>query len=222
MKTEIPLTRRRYCRRLKVYIDAGKIRMHISPSFAVFLALCTNISEGRMYLLSFLCAAAHEMTHLLCLFYYGCEKAYMDFYPGGIRLHAVGFSSLSYKKTVICTLSAPFMNIFSGILWLTANKLFFSEVCRDMAYINFIMSGINLLPMPFLDGGRALNAVLMNFLEPVRASRILSVLAAGALLSLAAVFFITVITGKIYFSLLIFLVYCTLGCVNEKRKSSVT
>lgn len=205
-----------------MYIDFGKIRMHISPAFAVFLAICSNSAEGRMYLLSFLCVAVHEMTHLVFLFYYGCEKANMNFYPGGIRLSAVGFSAFSYKKTVLCTLSAPFVNIFFGFIWLTMKNLILTELCRDMAYINFIMGGINLFPLPFLDGGRALNAVLMNRLDPVNANRILSVFAFVSLFIIAAVFFLSVISGEFYFSLMIFLVYCTLGCVNEKRKSSVT
>lgn len=205
-----------------MYIDIGKIRIHISPAFAVFLAFCTNIAEGRMYLMSFICVFFHEITHLLCLFYFGCEKAYMNFYPGGIRLSAVGFSSLSYKKTMICTLSAPLVNILSGGLWLLLESLFLYDFCRDMAYINFIMGGINLLPLPFLDGGRFINAFFMNRLDTLNARRISDALSVVSLLIIGTVFFLTVFFGKIYYSLLFFFAYCTLGCVNEKRKSAVT
>ncbi len=205
-----------------MYIDTGKVRLHISPAFAVFLALCANINEGRLYLMSLLCVCCHEMTHLIFLFHYGCQKAYMNFYPGGIRINAVGFSFLSYKKTAVCALSAPLLNILSGLLWYGIKNLCFYELCRDMSCINFIMGGINLLPMPFLDGGRALNAVLMNTLDPAAASRISDVLTLISLAALGTVFFITVLSGKLYFVLLVFLIYCTLGCASEKRKSSVT
>lgn len=205
-----------------MYINAGRISIFISPAFAVFLALCPYFTAGRMYFMSFLCAFMHEAVHIVCLFVFGSSKVSMELYPGGIKLSAVGFSSLSYKRTVICAMSAPLFNVLCAGVWLLAESFLVNGFCREMLYINLIMGAVNLIPLPFLDGGRAASSVLYFFLEPERARAVCDTVAVTALILLAFIIFLILIKEGFYFMWLIFFVYCTLGCIRHKRNDGVS
>ncbi|MBR3766966.1 MAG: site-2 protease family protein [Clostridia bacterium] len=205
-----------------MYIKLGKIRLHIGMAFAVFFALAANSLGGHFFVLTFIFSFLHEITHLVCLFYCGCKNAELDFYPGGIKLKAEGFSMLSYDKTVLCTLSAPVMNIFAGTVFYSLGKFFPVSLFYEMSSVNFVIGTGNLLPLPFLDGGRALNAFLLKYLDILKVRKICDICAFFTLLFLIVLFFITLMRGKYYLFLLFFFVYCTVGCFCDKRGVSVT
>lgn len=206
-----------------MYLNFGSVSVHISPFFAVFLALIANTVEGRIYLMSFVFVFIHELTHILFLFGNGCDNAYMDFYPGGIKLSSDGFSSLSYKKTVLCTLSAPCVNILLGFLLYAVGKKFGLSFFEECATVNFIMGVTNLLPLPFLDGGRTLNAFLCERAKDVeKANKVCDIATVLCLIFMFCGLFFLFFYGKTYTVFLFFTVYCTVGCINGKRKGQLT
>lgn len=201
-----------------MYLNFGRLKMHISPFFAVFLALSANILEGRIYLLSFLSVFIHEMTHILFLFANGCDSANMNFYPGGIKLSSDGFSRLPYKKTVACTLSAPAVNIIFGFILYFSNLFADISVLSQWSAINFIMGFVNLLPLPFLDGGRALRAVLCEYSSDLqKTEKICDVCTLICLAGMFAALFFLAVFGFFHVVMLFFFVYCTLGFISDKR-----
>lgn len=205
-----------------MYINLGKVRLYIGKAFALFFAFAANTAAGKAFVLSFIAALLHELTHLFFLFECDCKKALLEFFPGGIKLNAEGFSQLSYKDTVLCTVSAPLMNIFTGILSYYFGLLFSSQLLVEFSTVNLILGIINLLPLRFLDGGRALYAMLLNKNDMDRAEKICDFFAFSALIFIAIVFFLTIYSGKYYIFIMFFFVYCVIGCFCDKTDGSLT
>lgn len=199
-----------------MYIEIGNITFYISFSFAVFLAVAANTSVGRTYLLSLICAFLHEGVHVFFLKKCGCRKILLKFSFGGIKMQTDGFSLLSYKNTVLCTVSAPIVNIITGALFYCLFFLFRKEAFYIFAVINLITGAVNLLPLPFLDGGRTLAALLAVKYEEHETRRICDILAVISLVFLGGIFAVTLFMKKYVLFLMFFFFYCTLGYINDK------
>lgn len=205
-----------------MYIELGRVRLFIGKTFALFFALAANTAVGKTFVLTFIAAFLHELTHLFFLFECGCEKALLEFFPGGIKLSADGFSRLSYKNTVLCTLTAPVMNISAGVLSFLLGRLFYSPLLEEFSAVNLILGLTNLLPLSFLDGGRALAAVMLQKKDITKAGKICDFFALISLLIIAGVFFAAFYKGEYYIFIMFFFVYCTLGCICDKTGRSLT
>ena len=190
-------------------IETKRLKISISFAFSVFLALAANISEGRTYLLTLFFSFLHELTHIYFLFLFGVKRTELNFSPGGIKMTCDEMESLSYRKTVICSLSAPAVNILTGAVFLLMGYIYPSQLLLTASYINLIIGAVNLLPLSFLDGGRGLNAFLLRYLSPDRVYRISDILSVITLIFLASVFFMFLFMKKFHLFLLIFFVYCT-------------
>lgn len=203
-------------------IETGQISLNIRVSFVLFFALVANSADGISFVITFISAFFHELVHLFFLFRFGCRNAVIDFCPGGIKIKAEGFSMLSYSKTVICSLSAPVMNILAGALFFLLWKIRETDIYYIVFVVNAVMGAGNLLPLAFLDGGRALNSFLLKYIKEEKAVKICDFISVVTLLMMIGAFFMLLKTGKNYIFLLFFFFYCTLGCFSEKRDASVT
>lgn len=198
-------------------IRIGGITIRISFLFAVFFAVLANISVGRNILISFLFSFAHEIVHLIFLYFSGIKKAEIVLLPGGIRIICEELSSLSYKKTVLCSLSAPVFNIVAGAFFYILHTVLHNDVLLFCSVSNFVLGAINLFPLKFLDGGRAVEALLCRKYDSIGAEKLMGKFSVLSLIVLFALFFIGCIMGKIQIFLLIFCIYCFLGIFSEKR-----
>ncbi len=198
-----------------MYIKFGGLTVHIGAAFAVIFAFGANFSDVDIYIISFLSALFHECIHLAALYRSGCKTATLDFCFGGVKLISAGFSGLSYNKTVFCTLSAPLGNIITGAVFFILFKLFTYEIFSEIATVNFALGIINLLPLPFLDGGRALFAFLGKYLDVLSLRRTQTVFCILSLSVLFLMFFVTFLSGKYYLFFLFFFIYSVLGCIGE-------
>ena len=82
-----------------MYVKLGCIKVYISFSFAVFLAVAANVAGGRNLLLSFLFSFVHEAVHLIFLRFSGIRKAEIRLFPAGIKICCEAMNMLSYRKT---------------------------------------------------------------------------------------------------------------------------
>lgn len=203
-------------------IEAGRLKLYISLSFAVFFAIVANTAEGRTYVLMMICALIHESVHIILLFMCGCKNALLKFSPGGIGMEAEGFELLSYKKTVLCTIVPPALNIVAGGIFCLFYYFTESRSVYELSVINFVLGIGNILPFSFLDGGRALNAVLCEMFSAEKAYRICDVISCYVLILLGAVFFVTLITGKYFLFAVFFFFYCVSGYISGKTKGRIT
>ncbi len=194
------------------------ITVRITPAFAVFFAFAANVFRNNVFVYSFLFALLHETVHIISLRLCGCRGAVLEFLPGGIKMHSEGFGRLSYKKTIFCTLSAPIANILTGALFYCIYILSDERGLYECAAINFLLGSINLLPMSFLDGGRAVTAFLSLYFDYCRVRRICTVLSVGAIIFLWAAFLLCFCIKKYYFFLLFFSIYCVIEVIVTDKK----
>ncbi len=199
-----------------MWIKFPGINIKITPAFAVFFAFGANIFKNYTFLYSFLFALFHEAVHIVSLRVCGCHETVLEFLPGGIKMYSSGLGSLSHKKTIICTLSAPVANILTGALFYCAFLVWNKTAFNECAVINFMLGGVNLLPMSFLDGGRALSASLSLHFDCFSVRRISTAVSVVAIVFLCSVFFVLFCMKKYYLFLMFFCVYCVLGCICDK------
>ena len=103
----------------------------------------------------------------------------------GAVLYARGARRLSYGRELIVTLAGCGMNIFCGVLTaLLALRLSWVEGFV-LAGAHILLAAFNLLPIPPLDGARALYLIAAFFLGPLAGERIAAV--TGLVCSLALV-----------------------------------
>ena len=198
-----------------MYVKIGGFSVFISFSFAVFLAVAANLAGGRNLLLSFLFSFVHEAVHLIFLYFSGIKRAEIKLFPAGIKICCEGMNILSYRKTALAALSAPVFNLIAGAVFLLLHKTSGKEIFYICSAVNFISGGVNLLPMSFLDGGRALEALLSVRLPDDRVRRIMNVLNIWSLAFLFFLFFAGFVMGKVQIFLLFFCVYCLVGSLGK-------
>ncbi len=199
-------------------VKIGGLTVYVTFSFAVFLAVAANIAGGEKLLLSLLFSLIHEAVHLLFLRFSGIKKAEIKLFPAGVRIYCEGLNLLSHRKTVIASLSAPLFNIFSGAVFLFLHKLSGKDIFYLCSAVNFLLGSINLLPLSFLDGGRALSSVLSVKYEENYVGKVMNFAGLFSLLLLFSLFFIGFIMGRVQIFLLFFCVYCLLGTLSARSK----
>ena len=159
--------------------------VHASWSFFLLVLLAAVISPAEIVVSVLLAAALHECGHLLALRAYRVPVEGLRLSALGAVLYARGARRLSYGRELIVTLAGCGMNIFCGVLTaLLALRLSWVEGFV-LAGAHILLAAFNLLPIPPLDGARALYLIAAFFLGPLVGERIAAV--TGLVCSLALV-----------------------------------
>ena len=159
--------------------------VHASWSFFLLVLLAAVISPAEIVVSVLLAAALHECGHLLALRVYRVPVEGLRLSALGAVLYARGARRLSYGRELIVTLAGCGMNIFCGVLTaLLALRLSWVEGFV-LAGAHILLAAFNLLPIPPLDGARALYLIAAFFLGPLAGERIAAV--TGLVCSLALV-----------------------------------
>ncbi|MGO8876875.1 MAG: site-2 protease family protein [Acidimicrobiales bacterium] len=123
---------------------------------------------------------------------------------------AIAGPAASFALAILLGLAA-FLS--GGKLWPPA--LWAGSLVTDLAWMNLVLCGFNLLPALPMDGGRVLRAVLAGRGDPLKATRIASSVAVvlGAAM---------VVVGLRYDFLLVFIgIFVTFGAYAERRAATV-
>lgn len=125
-------------------------KIELAPSAALFFLLAAWLDPFGAFGPFLLAAAEHELAHLAALRLCGVrvEGIRLGFGDAQIR---TGF--LGWRAEFICALAGPAANLLS----FPAARIRFPV----FAAVSLLLGLFNLLPMPPLDGGRMLRAVLL-------------------------------------------------------------
>ena len=150
-------------------------KVEVTGGFVLLMAWLNYTDSYRLLPLALCAATAHELGHCTALWLSGGRI-------GRLRLSAVGAElvlerSLSYGRELFCVLAGPAVNILlaavsaqgAGERWLL------------FAGINLVLGAFNLLPLPPLDGGRALLCLLCMSVQPDCARRLCQWVGRGTL-----------------------------------------
>ena len=139
-----------------MYLDIAGVRIHIGFAAAAFAAWALNSGRRRLYAIGFAAVLLHELTHLFLMRRYGCRHPSVEVLPGGVRISSDDAQRLGYRQTALVLLGAPAVNLAVGAAFLCAGWYAPHDVLRETAAVNLALGAVNLLPLSFLDGGRAL------------------------------------------------------------------
>ena len=200
-----------------MYLRLGSVRVHVTFLFAAAAAYIANTGRGEEIVIVFVSALLHECAHAVFLLSYGCRELTLELNPGGAKLRGAGLELLGAKQTLCAALAGPALNLLLAGALAVCRRLRPSPVFDEGCGVNLLLGGVNLLPLSFLDGGRALDCLLLLFSkQPPHPSRRraldLLLLAALALFSAALL-----LCRRDAFFMLLFTAYCAVCCFVKQR-----
>ena len=124
-------------------------KLEIGWGFAAMVLLALLAGAGSVLPLVLLSALCHELGHLAALRLAGTEVELLRLTAFGAEIRA-DTRYLPYPKEILCTLAGPAVNLVLALV--------FARIAGDyvLAGANLLLGVFNLLPVPSLDGGRAL------------------------------------------------------------------
>ncbi len=138
----------------------GRLKLRITFFFAAFLVLALSSSSPLRAAAFFLSAFLHEAGHLVCLLSAGCRDLTLSLLPGGAAIAGREIDRLPPKKALVSILAGPVVNLVLSAALFFCGRLF-SLPTGEGVLLNLTLGLLNLLPLSFLDGGRALAVLLI-------------------------------------------------------------
>ncbi len=140
-------------RRRAVFPERG---LHVTGGFFLLLAAALLVSPPTLAAAVLLAAAMHEGGHFLALRAFRVPVEGVCLCASGAVIHARGARRLSYGRELAVTLAGPATNLLSALLSASLAARLSWEWGYLFAGTNVLLGVYNLLPVPPLDGGRAL------------------------------------------------------------------
>lgn len=159
--------------------------VHVSASFFLLAALALIVSPWEIAASVLLAALLHECGHLLALKAFRVPVEGLRLTALGAVLYARGARRLSYARELAVTLAGCGANLACGFLTALAARRLSWEGGFLFAGAHFLLAAFNLLPIPSLDGSRALTLAVSFFFGPAAGDAVAAV--AGLVFSLALV-----------------------------------
>ena len=160
------------------------VRIHVSPSAPLLLALFVMLSSPLLLSALLLAALCHELGH------YGMLRR-LRARISAVRITALGAEMqvagrLSYGGELLAAAAGPVTNLLLALPLAYGGRLW--EVLYLFAGAQLVLGVLNLLPILPLDGGSVLWNLLAWLTEPYTADRVTGIISFGmaALLTLAA------------------------------------
>lgn len=146
-------------------MKCGMIRLakniHVSV-FSFFALAFFVMGQGFCYSAVFLSAILiHELSHIYFLYLFKARIKRITVCPFGIDICADTLY-LSYKKELVCTLAGSFANFCAALL---AFALFMAAKHPAVLFFiicNLFLGSMNLIPLPFFDGGKAARLIIYD------------------------------------------------------------
>ena len=158
----------------------------MSPGFVALLTLFVLAGDGLAAAALLAASILHELGHLAALRMCGVPVAALRIGAFGARLETVGRGRLSYGRELWTILSGPAVNVLCAPALAWAAGPFFWPQGWLFAGAHLLLGGFNLLPIPPLDGGRALELALSWLLGPAAGERLAAAVGVCALAMLTA------------------------------------
>ena len=141
-------------------------KVEVTGGFLLVIAWLNYTDTQGVLPVALCAAAAHELGHWVAIRLLGGRVR-------RLRLSAVGAElvlerSLSYGRECFCALAGPAVNLLLAVCFSRSRE----EWTLIFAGLNLALALFNLLPLPALDGGRALLCAACQFTDPVAAQEV--------------------------------------------------
>lgn len=140
-------------------------KLTVTWGFGAMLLVAYLAGAGSVLPLVMLSAVCHELGHLGGLRLAGAavERVRLTAFGAEIRADT---RRLSYPREIACTLAGPAVNLLLALAFGRLGGHY------TAAGANLLLGCFNLLPVPALDGGRALHLLVSWLLDPPAADRV--------------------------------------------------
>ncbi len=182
------------------------------PTVSIICLIGLIVIEPSVYLLLIFAAIlCHELGHLCIMKMFGVGIRSVRILPVGISIVREE-KLISYPREILLALSGPMINLV----------LFFA-LCRCegytafFAFSNLFYGLVNLVPIKGLDGGAALENLLLCFFEPNTEARVMRAISVifCVLLWMTGIYVVLILEGNIsIFALAVFLFITVLMTKN--------
>lgn len=176
-----------------------------------FFAVCAFFLAGEMRLnfaYAMIFSALHETGHILALLFYGRKPKNITFGFSGIRIETDS-ASLSYKQECVVALCGPLVNLIFIIFFML------TDISGTALIINTGLFVVNMMPVKSLDGGRFVYSLLSVFIDEKRVMLIMNILAIITAFILVSVMILSLVTGFVNTSFVLFTVFLVLVIISE-------
>lgn len=161
-------------------------KFSVNPLFFVILGVFFAVEHSLFAVALLISALVHEAGHIAAVLILGGTIAELRILPFGVSMRLEG-GLLCYRKDAVIALSGPAANLLVLAAFAAASRIMPAPP-RIFAYFVLANMGlclVNLVPALPLDGGRALEALLLATI-PARAAR--AVMLALSIISTGIVF----------------------------------
>lgn len=130
-------------------------RVEISPGFLLLWALFFFLDKEAIAPWALAACAIHELAHVAALYAAGGRVGAFRLTAAGAELTGERGKGLSYGGELLSVLAGPGANLFLAVVSARGGEEWY-----PFAGLNLCLGVFNLLPMPGLDGGRAVRLLL--------------------------------------------------------------
>ena len=190
-------------------------------SFYIITILAITLGYLNQYVIFALTILIHESGHLLMGLIYGWEVEELTFFALGGKLKFKGELNKPNKEDIIISIAGVLFNFIFLLILLRFRHLpmspIFLKKYQFLVFAQIFVIVFNLIPLPPLDGGRIVSAILCCFFPYKQVLKITAIL---NIIFLIGLFFIVVTFSydfRQYFMMFIFLIYSTIRH-NQKGK----
>ncbi len=184
-------------------------------TFAVFL----SYDEPIYILILLFSALLHELGHIIPLLIFKAKIKRITLFPFGIDIVADTLR-LSYKKEFFCTVGGGVCNLFAALAALIVMRFVPSAPLLFFMLSNLALGVFNLIPLPFLDGGKAIWLAIYDMLDITLADDIIKSINIVSLFVFSSLAFILVARAGFNLSVVFIVVYGTISMLGKRKKMS--
>ena len=150
------------------------MKIKISFLFFAVLTLLFIVDTKGLAVISLLCAALHEMGHILAMICFKNTPDEIVLGIFGIRMQQNKYTLSDLQQGVV-VLCGPLVNIALSMISLLISLALEGDTMLMVSAVNLVMALFNLLPIMPLDGGRILTLLLNRFFSERTAQKIMRI-----------------------------------------------
>ena len=196
--------------------------LYIHILLAPMLVLSYILGSQMTFFISFGVVLIHELSHLLTAIFMNVEVKSILILPFGMTLRLSNDIIRYPKKEVIIALAGP----ISNIIMITLSQLFYKNYVGNLNFYLFVIVNwsvllLNIIPVPPLDGGRILRAILIKSSGLMTASKAIRKIARVFVFTICILGILLLVATRGNPSLCIIGAFLVFSLIEEKRSSDL-
>lgn len=156
-----------------------RCRIEVSGGFLFLAALLYYLDADGVVLWALLACALHELGHLTAIHLMGGGVTRLRLTAAGAELHLSAVRPLPPGRLFLAALAGPAVNLAAALFSARLARIGLEERFYLFAGLNLGLAVLNLLPVGWLDGGRALISLADLMGKPEAGHRLTEICAVG-------------------------------------------